>query len=169
MIQPRPYSFSKQELEVFLEYDAKNGVFYRKKTNNKYRVGEVMGCQKANGYVYVGVFKKHILAHRLVWFFEHGVWPSQVLDHIDGNKANNRIENLRLATYSQNSINRPVMSNSKTQLKGVWFNKKKNRYRAVIKCNHQRIHIGMFKTPEEAHAAYVAKAKELHQEFMRAN
>jgi hypothetical protein len=169
MSKKQEYAFSKEDLLQVLDYDKENGCFYNKKTRGAALNGYTAGCKKANGYVYVGVFRRQILCHRLVWFVEHGVWPLMVLDHIDGDKSNNRILNLRLATYSQNSINRKVMANSKTQLKGVWFNKKKNRYRACVRCDNKRIYLGSYRTPEEAHAAYVAKAAELHQEFMRTN
>lgn len=168
MNKPKSYPFTKQEIEEHLEYDKENGCFYRKTSFNAISIGSIAGCKKANGYIYVGIFKKHIFCHRLVWFFEHGEWPTKVIDHIDGDKTNNKISNLRLATYSQSSMHRKVMKNSKSQLKGVIFLKRKNRYRAYIRCNNKRIHIGTYKTAEEAHAAYVAKAKELHKEFMRA-
>lgn len=168
MPKPQSYPFSKEEIEVHLEYDKENGCFYRKQLHQKMPAGSIVGCKKANGYIYVGLFKKHIFCHRLVWFFEHGEWPTKVIDHIDGDKTNNKITNLRLATYSQSSMHRKVMSNSKSQLKGVIFIKRKNRYRATIRCNNKRIYLGYYKTAEEAHVAYVAKAKELHKEFMKA-
>lgn len=156
------------ELKQHLEYDAANGCFYRKTSNNQHKVGELAGNKRKNGYSIVKVCKTNILIHRLVWLFEHGEWPKECLDHIDGDKSNNRIQNLREATYAQNRVNTGVQVNNLLGLKGVQLHTQSGKYRARITWNGKKRSLGLYYTPEEAHAAYVEAAKQLHKEFMRA-
>lgn len=95
-----------------------------------------------------------------------GDWPANLVDHIDMNKSNNAWSNLRDATKSQNGKNSRAKRTNKFGLKGVC--KVGNRYQAQIGCDGVKHHLGLFGTPEEAHAAYAAAAKELHGEFARA-
>jgi hypothetical protein len=89
------------------------------------------------------------------------------VDHINGNTFDNRKENLRICTQSQNNCNVPVRKNNKTGLKGVtkWFNTSK--YTAMIQINRKRMVLGIFNTPEEAYAAYCEASKKYHGEFGR--
>ena len=96
-----------------------------------------------------------------------GEWCSAVIDHRDGDPSNNRWDNLRRATVSQNNANRRLHRNNKCGFKGVVQNPW-GRFIASIYKNGRRIHLGMFATPEAAHAAYVAAARELFGEFARA-
>lgn len=159
---------SLNEIKQHIKYDAKNGCFYRKQTNNQHKVGEIAGNKRKNGYVILKVCGVNILAHRLVWLFEYGEWPKECLDHIDGDKSNNKIKNLREATYAQNKCNSKVRKDNELGLKGVNFDKKLKRYRARIFYNGKNLSLGSYNTKEEAHAVYVAKAKEIQKEFMKA-
>lgn len=87
------------------------------------------------------------------------------VDHIDGNGLNNTRDNLRLATNAQNMWNQRKRVNNKSGYKGVQWYKSRQNWRAVIRVNGKRIHLGYFDTPEEAHQAYCDAAKELHGEF----
>lgn len=89
------------------------------------------------------------------------------VDHINGDPLDNRRVNLRLATSAQNTANRSRHKNNKTGLKGVCFFRRDKKYVAHICVDGKRIHLGVFLTPEEAHAAYCEAAKELHGEFAR--
>lgn len=95
----------------------------------------------------------------------YGQWPSSELDHINGDKLDNRIVNLRLANRSQNNAN--TRCRSKVGMKGVV--EIKGKYRAGITISRQFHHLGMFDTPEQAHEAYLAKARQAFGEFHRAN
>lgn len=89
-----------------------------------------------------------------------------MFDHIDRNYRNNKKNNLRPCTYSQNLSNRAKMSvNASSKYKGVWLNKKRNKFVAEIKANGVRYHIGSFDNEQEAARAYDTKAKQLHGEF----
>lgn len=89
------------------------------------------------------------------------------IDHIDGNGQNNDPANLRLATRSQNQHNRGASKNNTSGFKGVYLEKKVNRWKSAICLNGKLRHIGLFDTKEEAHAAYVKAAEQLHGTFAR--
>lgn len=91
--------------------------------------------------------------------------PVEVCDHINGNGLDNRRCNLRLATHSENMRNRRINKNSASHYKGVTWHKGTRKWRAQIKKDGNKKHIGYFDTMEAAHAAYVAAARELHGEF----
>lgn len=118
------------------------------------------------GYAYRaqkrGGKQTNFLMHREVLSAPKGV----LVDHINGNRLDNRRENLRLATYSENGRNKPAVQGSST-LKGVSWHTSRGKWRAVIKVNRVSRHIGYFATEAEAAAAYAAAAKELHGEFAR--
>lgn len=118
------------------------------------------------GHIAVWHGGKHVLAHRLAWFLTHGVWPTRPVDHINGNPADNRLVNLRLATTAQNRANSKTNKNNKSGLKGVQF--RNGHWRAKITNGGVTRHLGVFETAEQAHSAYVAAASEVHGEFARA-
>lgn len=101
--------------------------------------------------------------HRLIM----GATKGQDVDHINGNTLDNRRENLRLSTRSENNMNKGKQRNNKSGYKGVYFCKWTNRWAAQIVVNRKKKLIGRFDTPEEAHEAYKAAALELHGEFAR--
>jgi hypothetical protein len=106
------------------------------------------------------------LAHRLIFFYHYGFFPETV-DHIDGNPLNNRIENLRVATYSENSRNQKKRKNNTTGYKGVSFNKKYKKYTASICLDGKVKALGSFNTPEEAYEIYKEAALKYYKEFAR--
>ena len=91
--------------------------------------------------------------------------PNVEIDHIDGNGLNNQKYNLRLATHSQNMMNRRMQKNNTTGYRGVFKNNQGMRYRALIRFNKKLIWLGSYLTPQEASAVYEAKAKELFGSF----
>ena len=93
----------------------------------------------------------------------------KVIDHIDNNPANNNIKNLRWATPKDNLANQGKRKTNNSGFKGVWFNKKANKYHSQIRINDKQIHLGYFENPEEASLAYETKAKEFHGEFYYKN
>jgi hypothetical protein len=95
-----------------------------------------------------------------------GEWPSAEIDHIDKNKLNNAWNNLRAASRAQNLTN--VAARSATGFKGVYWDKRRKKWKSHITHNRKTINLGRFNSPEAAHAAYMAKATELFQEFASA-
>ena len=108
---------------------------------------------------------KHFLYHRIAWLLFFKEWPSQEIDHRDGNPLNNKIENLRLATRTQNCQNQRLSKVNKVGLKGV--QKRSNLFRSRIQVNKKSIHLGYFKTREEAHLAYQNAARHYFSDFSR--
>lgn len=103
-------------------------------------------------------------AYRIAWLIAYNVWPESFIDHIDGNRRNNRLNNLRLASSGQNQRNqRKVRHETTSKYKGVKLVGK--RWRAYITYNYKMLHIGYFNTEEVAAKAYDRMARELHGEF----
>lgn len=103
-------------------------------------------------------------AHRLAWLIYYGTWPKDQIDHIDGDRSNNRIANLREATHDENCENqhRAQSDNYTTGLLGASFDKRKRVFRASIMVKKVVYRLGTFKTAEEAHQAYLAAKRQLH-------
>ncbi len=125
-------------------------------------VGKPLGSKNWDGYVAVKVAGTFYYIHRLAWFYTHGEWPEIAIDHIDGNRSNNAISNLRLATHSQNAARKKTKRHV-APARGVM--PQGPGFVARIYMNGKRHYLGYFKTVAAASAAYEAKAKEIHGEF----
>lgn len=124
-------------------------------------VGAICGSPDRKGHIYMCVAGARYAAHRLAWLYVKGVWPSDQIDHINGEKADNRICNLRLATTATNTQNqRRARSDSLSGVLGV--SAKGNRFRAGIKIDGKQTFLGSFATSDEAHAAYLAAKRSHH-------
>ncbi len=166
---------SVQYINEAVEYDSELGLFHWKRRpvehftdkrscnswNTKY-AGRLAGTI-AHGYRIINLNGKLYRAHRLIFLIEHGYIPD-CIDHINGDKDDNRISNLREVTESQNMMNRPVQKNNKTGLKGVSLHSG-GLWRARIVVNRKEYSLGLFKTKELAHAAYCKAATHYHGEF----
>jgi hypothetical protein len=124
--------------------------------------GRSVGSADGSGYLQTGWHGRRTRVHRLAFALHHGRWPVGEIDHINGNRADNRAANLREATRSQNMANTPVRRDSRSGVKGVRRHRA-GRWVASIGGSH----LGVFDTPEAAHAAYCAAAKRRHGEFAR--
>ena len=129
--------------------------------------GKLAGSLYSDGYIYIRFEGKRLLAHRLAWVIATGNLPNCPIDHIDMNRANNSLFNLRLASVTENNRNRVKQSNNTSGYKGVTFHKGTGKYHAKICVNKQRISLGYFKSANEASLAYQQAAKEHHGEFAR--
>src|SRR5262249_16415636 len=105
--------------------------------------------------------------HQLAWFYMTGRWGRPTIDHRDGNAANNRWNNLRRATWSQNNANRRRPRHNTSGYKGVYFDRTSGNWRAHICKDWHTNYLGLFPTAEAAHAAYAAAARKHHGEFAR--
>lgn len=144
-------------------YDHKTGDLKWAIDRQKCGLGSIAGSFTATGYREVTLDGRHYKCHRVVWFLVTGEWPKHQIDHLNGNRADNRFENLRDATPSTNTENyRVARRNNATGFLGVHRKKRGGMYAASIMAQGRRIHIGCFTTPEEAHAAYVEAKRQLH-------
>lgn len=125
------------------------------------RVSHHSWCMHPCGYAKARIKTRYVLMHR--WII--GAKPGQMMDHINGNKLDNRRENLRFCTISQNIANRPISISNNTGYKGVGYRKDRKKYRARIKVNGKEIHLGYFDTPQEAARRYDQGAKTYFGEF----
>lgn len=153
-------------LQELLHYDPETGVFTRLvSTNPRLKVGDIAGCIATRGYRSIMVEGKRYKSHRLAWFYVYGVWPTALIDHKNGVTGDNRIDNLREATGSQNKANQPAYITNTSGFKGVSWNKASKKWLTQIKHQGKLKHLGTFATPEEAHAAYCTAATQLNGEF----
>lgn len=154
---------SLDEVRRVLFYDGSELVW--KVRRGKAKAGSVAGCiRRSDGYRQVGIDGVRLLAHRVVWALVHGEWPERIIDHINGDKTDNRVENLRLADDSQNSANSRVSKNNRLGVKGVYMSSS-GKFVAQKGVKGERSYLGSFDTIEEAHAAFCKKATEVHGEF----
>lgn len=149
-----------------LEIDSKTGnLIWKRKVAYRIKVGDKAGRTNSSGYIQISVGGRFYLAHRLVWLIFHGEIPDSDIDHINGDRKDNRIENLRIATRSENSQNqRRCRLDSKSGVIGVSWKSKNNKWRAQININGKVTHIGLFEDKEAAEKAYLA-AKRKHHKF----
>lgn len=154
-----------EELKTMLRYDPLTGVFYRTEVPYPHLAGSVAGGPHNAGYWRISVGDKRYLAHRLAWLYVHGVWPSGELDHINGDRRDNRIENLRIANPSQNQANRRPTS-GRALPKGV-RQRSCGSYHVTVRKNYKKYYIGTFETLDAAQSAYVYASRKLFGEFAR--
>ncbi len=160
---------SQSELQKLFKYNKETGDFIRKvKTAIATSVGEKAGYKNKQGYVQMRIQGKTYQAHALAWLYMFGEIPT-LIDHIDGNRSNNAITNLRIADRSINGFNREKKSESSSVFKGVLWSKKYGKWESKINASGKRKHIGYFHSEQEAGHAYNKSAIELHGEYARLN
>ena len=154
-----------ERLRELLHYDVDAGIFTRLiRSTNSVQIGDVAGSINSNGYHKIRVDGVEEFSHHLAWLYVYNVWPKDQIDHIDGNRANNRLVNLREATQSQNLQNqRKAQSDNKSGLLGAYWNKKAKTWFSQIKVNGKSISLGCYDSKEDAHRAYLASKVELHK------
>ena len=164
------------DFEMFLPIEGYENYFVSNfgniKNSKTNKIIKLQNHQK--GYKLVSLKKngkwKMFRVHRLVGLaFLENPDNKQMIDHIDENKSNNNVMNLRWATSKDNSANQGKRTNNTSGFKGVCFDKHANKYKASIRINGKLIYLGLFETAEEASKAYDTKAKEIHQEFYYKN
>ncbi len=132
---------------------------YNPETGEVTRQGRVCGALQKTGYLRTSYNNKLYMNHRIAWYLQTGEWPKNQIDHINGDRSDNRWCNLREVSNQQNQFNRVVRKDSSTGLKGVY--PKGNRFRAAIWFNGREKHLGYFETAEEAKLVYDKHAREI--------
>ena len=150
-----------ERLKELLVYEPETGVFtWTTNTRWKRHIGKVAGTIKKNGYRYLSLDSKGYLSHRLAWFYVYGVKPSYSIDHINGDRSDNRIANLRDVTPLQNSQNR-YKANADNKIGVLGVRCTKHGFRSQIRINGKVKFLGNFPNATQAHAAYL-DAKRIH-------
>ena len=161
MTAPRQYP-SQERLRELFDYDPNQGLLIRK---GKCRGAARRGINISNSYRRTTINYVQYQHHRLVWIW-HNDDPGQIfVDHINRDRNDDRIENLRLANDCENNRSRGMQKNNTSGYKGVFFEKSVGRWKAGICLNGKSKHLGIFPTKEEAAACYQKAATELHGEF----
>ena len=161
------------DIKDILDYDPETGEFIwlvRRGNQNTFP-GKIAGFVRSDRYRRICTNGKRYLAHRLAWFYMTGEWPESEIDHINGVRDDNRWENLRLATHTQNIMNANIYKNNTSGYKGVYCSKKTkiNKWRASIRIDKILKHLGCFDTLSGAARAYNKAAKKHFGEFANLN
>lgn len=146
---------TQERLRELLNYDPYSGKFTRRVSNRKDRVGKEPGSKNTKGYIQIRIDGTLYVAHRLAWLYIYGYWPADQLDHINGDKTDNRMFNLREVNNKQNQENVPLQVNNTSGYRGVSYDTGYGRYRAYVCHNRETLCLGFYSTAEEA--ADVAK------------
>lgn len=128
------------------------------------RNGKIAGSVNKRGYKCICVDYKIYKAHRLVFLYHYGYLPEQI-DHIDGNKANNNIANLRATSHSENMMNRGMLSNNTSGSKGVFWDKSSGKWRVAVRANKKLLSFGRYKDKEFAELVAVMAREKYHHTF----
>lgn len=154
-----------------LNYDPLTGIFIWKhradaeqRWNTK-NAGKVAGSRTSNGYRAIAINRIKYLAHHLAWVYVVGAWPNIFIDHKNLDKADNRFENLRLASFGENSANASVRNDNKSGFRGVYFVQSREIWHAKIRKDGIDHYLGAFDSAELAGEAYARKAKDLYGEY----
>lgn len=152
-----------QEMLLYL-FEYKDGKLLNKTNSKQRKIGTQVGYKNKYGYIVCKINSKSYYVHRLIWMMFFGSLNGKDIDHINGNRSDNRLENLRLATRTENNRNlRKAKENSKTKLIGSCFHKKSGKFIAQIQNNGKYEYIGLFETAEDAHNAYINRKREIHE------
>jgi|TARA_B110000908_G_scaffold144814_1_gene174679 hypothetical protein len=156
---------TQEELKRLFHYDEETGDLTRLvKTCRGVKVGDIPRALNTQGYKRVRINSKLYYQHRLIFLYMEGDTPSYV-DHINGDKSDNRWSNLRPATPMSNACNIGKRSNNTSGYKGVYWDKRRQKWCAKINVEFRNKHIGYFTTKEEAYSAYCTAAYRYHGDF----
>lgn len=150
------------QVRELLAYDPETGLLTWKVEGRGTSQGRVAGSMRNNGYFRVGIRRKAYSIHRIAWLIYYGEWPKDQVDHIDGDRTNNRISNLRPASATVNSQNRVrAQANNRLGVMGVRLYR--GKYQACLRLSGKYVYLGRYCTIEEARDAYLKAKRELHE------
>jgi hypothetical protein len=157
---------TKELLEQLFAYE--NGNLYWKNTFSRIKAGQKAGSPSTRGYWVVGINQKRYKLHRLIFLMHNGFMPIYV-DHVNGNTSDNRIENLRVATASQNAYNSKKPKNNTSGLKNISWDKKTKKWVVRLKINEKLKNFGRYNDIDYAKFVAEAMRYKYHQQFARSN
>ncbi len=167
MVDPK---VSADRLRLLLSYEPSTGQFRWNESRGRVASGDRAGSRGRIGYELIRIDGRAYLSHRLAWLYVHGQWPEcDELDHINGVRSDNRISNLRLATFSQNRANSRTHTDNASGFKGVSLDRRRGKWQAQICCDYKKKHLGYFSTREDAYLAYARAANESFGEYAKAD
>lgn len=150
-----------QDVRRQLSYDPETGeVRWLVSPGGQAKVGKMAGCIDNTGYRHIVVNKRRYVLHRIIWLHYYGEWPKHTIDHINRDRLDNRICNLRDATYSEQMLNTRGNSRNTSGYRGVDFHRGRGLWMARLSYQKKRTYLGMYKTKEEAFTALTAALKQ---------
>ncbi|WP_034689891.1 HNH endonuclease [Acidovorax sp. MR-S7] len=149
-------------LRHLLDFDACTGVFRWRIKWYRMNPGDIAGTPDGRGYQSIMISRKGYRSHRLAWLHVYGEWPDGDIDHINGDRSDNRITNLRVCTNAENGQNRGLNKNNKSGYVGVSFNAQSGKWQAHIHADGRRHRLGEFSVKEDAASAYARAKENLH-------
>lgn len=153
-----------ERASALLYYEPDTGYVRRKIARGSRPAGEICGAVDGKGYSQISIDNRMYRTHRIAWLLHYGDLPGLMIDHINGDKMDNRIGNLRLASNTQNLENmRKPHADSRSGFLGVSFHPQSGKWRAQIFSKGRRHHVGLYPTPEIAHHAYLGAKRKLHE------
>lgn len=162
--QVRREAITQERLLELLNYDTETGAFaWKVSTSNRAPVGSRAGTDHGNGYRVITIDHCTHYAHHLAWLFVYGEYPNQEMDHIDGDRSNNRVSNLRYGTHAQNMQNLSLRNTNKSGMTGVSWLKNYGKWEAYITVNYKKINLGYYDDLQKAGAAYLSAKQEMHR------
>lgn len=157
-----------ERAKELLQYDAITGILtWRKSVNSRSIPGAVAGSQSNRGYHRIKIDGERYQAHRVAWLLYHGAWPTAQIDHVDNNRSNNAIANLRDCSGSQNQHNQPVRRANRSGIKGVSWCTTKEKWHVQARTSGAIHQGGYFSSLEDAGRAATELRNRLHGEFAR--
>ena len=142
-----------EEVAELLDYNPDTGELRWKESRGCIKAGDIAGCTKPNGQVVVRINNHLYRAHRLAWLLYYQRWPKNQIDHIDHNPSNNKLNNIREVTASENLRNQSLSIRNKSGVCGVGWHKKRRKWVAEVKLEQKTRHLGYFDNLEEAATA----------------
>ena len=157
-----------------LRYDPETGhLWWIKPSENGVRttrnLNKPVGTLHPAGYFRIKILSTNMSCHRTAWFLYYGHWPKEFLDHINGVKTDNRVENLRLASNQENQMNSKKQIGSSSKYKGVYWDNERKKWSSGIEINQVRKRLGRYVLEEDAARAYDKAARELFGDYARLN
>lgn len=161
---------NQSELKEMLTYDRETGEFRWINGNGRnVSAGDIAGSKTRQGYIRIctgaRAHPRRYMAHRLAWLYEYGVMPAGQIDHVNRNKADNRIANLRVVDSAENRHNCEKQANNTSGVKGVYWHKKTKKWQANIMVRGRRIPLGYFESHNDAACVRKAAEKLYHPSF----
>ena len=162
-------TFSHHQISQFRElitYDPKTGLLKWAKDHNCVKAGSLAGGLD-QGYIRIQIHSQRIKSHRLAWVLFYGQNPNGIIDHVNGDRSDNRIENLRIANFEGNSRNSKRPTSNKSGVKGVSWVNRRSKWVAQIKVSGKSVHLGYFDKMKDAQSAYIQGGLKYHGDFAR--